>query len=247
MELSGSIEKRSSINRELTGEMIELLNECFVNVQRETFLRDLQEKDEVFLLRTAAGQLCGFSTIVFFRHTHAGESYRVIFSGDTVISPRYWGTLELPIHWGIRMMEYWEEEASTPLLWMLISKGIRTYKFLPVFFRSYFPNHAKPVPGAIHELMKSLGERRFPNQYNPATGLIEPAAETYYLRPEFASAPPPAFERPELRLFFEHNPSFRTGAELLCLCEFTPENLRPFIRRQIELRRGRKEQELDAA
>ena len=245
-ELVGELLPRDELSQERAEEMFALLEQSFENVFWGAFLKDLVEKDEVFLLRDQE-RLVGFSTIKFFDHNLNGKSYRVIFSGDTIISPPYWGSLQLPVLWGVRMMDYWEQEPERPLVWMLISKGIRTFKFLPTFFKSYYPAPGVTLPSEVAELRNSLGELRFPGHYDKKTGLVLPLRESYFLRPELAEPPLGALSNEKTRFFLESNPTYRTGSELLCLSYFTPENLRPFIRRQIEVRRKQFKRELAAA
>lgn len=227
--------------------MYVLLEECFENTDWSTFLKDLQDKDEVLMLHNAQGALCGFTTLTAFRHSSLGREYRVVFSGDTVIAPAYWGSAELAIAWGAHLMQRLSEEPETPLLWLLISKGIRTFKFLPVFFKSYYPNPAAGTPKSVQQLMDELGGRRFGAQYEAASGLVRAAAQSYYLRPELAVVQPGSRRRPYIEHFYRKNPDWRSGSELLCLTEFSPENLRSFILRHIAARLGEHSYDRSAA
>lgn len=233
MGLKGTVVPRSVVSASETKQMVQLLNECFSNVDESIFLEDLERKDEVLLLRDCSGAICGFSTLLKFRHSVLGHSYRVVFSGDTVISPGHWGGTELPAVWGAHLMRLYEKEPQVPLLWLLISKGIRTFKFLPVFFKRYYPSPDEQVPADVQKLMHSLGESCFGSQYDRQSGLVLPTAQSYFLREEFAAEQTAAEKRSYIEHFYSKNPAYRRGAELLCLTEFSPGNLKPFISRRI--------------
>ncbi len=234
--LKGSVISRELVSRSDCAQMLAILEQCFDNIDKQHFLADLKKKDQVIFLRDGGGIIRGFSTLVSFRHSFAEKEYRVVFSGDTVIAPGHWGGIELPLVWGSHLMEMYQREPKIPLLWLLISKGIRTFKFLPVFFNQYYPCPDRSVPNAVQQLMHSLGTLRFAEQYDSQRGLVLPCSQSYYLREEFAAVQPPVEGRDYIQHFYQKNPLYRRGAELLCLTEFSPENLKPFIRRGIERR-----------
>jgi hypothetical protein len=219
--------------------MLSLLTDCFDNVCELSFEQDLESKDAVLFLRNSFGSICGFSSLVSFNHVHRGTDYRVVFSGDTVITPKYWGSLELPIVWGSHLLDCYEKDPLTPLLWFLISKGIRTFKFLPVFFQNYYPNPQEETKPEIQSLINSLGKARFGERYNKEAGVITAVPNSYYLRPELARRQVSSKKRPYIDHFYDHNPEYYRGTELLCLTEFSPQNLQPFIYRQILNRRAK--------
>ena len=253
MRTYGKIVRCSTLSDHDVSAMFELLVGSFQNVSRDAFENDLREKDEVVLLysgdrrSSAAHRLCGFSTIQFLQYRFSGQNHRVIFSGDTVIAPAYWGSLQLPVLWGRRMMELLDERPGVPLWWMLISKGIRTFKFLPVFFRSYFPNPAVPVPNEIRSLMETLGKLKFPSQFDRSEGVVRPSQSTYFLRPALAARKDGAQEKICHQFFYSRNPEYDRGSELFCLTQFSRENLHPFILRLIDERRLGSRRLLDAA
>ena len=119
-------------------EMFELLAACYHNVFWEQFQRDLAEKKWTIIIEDSETHaLKGFSTLKVFLHDFQGEKSRLAFSGDTIISPSCWGSLRLPMAFGKLMLHVLSERPNIPLYWMLITKGIRTYRVLPVFFRSF--------------------------------------------------------------------------------------------------------------
>lgn len=236
MELKSEIRTPEELLKDTREEMLNLLKQCFVNIRESSFRKDLEEKDEVCLLKNREEKLCGFSTAKFFTHHYFNRDYLVMFSGDTIIAPKYWGSLELPIQWGVRMSLRQRQNPSLPMWWMLISKGIRTYKLLPACFIDFYPCPDKNPSEEIQGLMNSLGSRRFPRYYEAESGLLHPGPESYFLRDELADIPKVTANCKHVDYFVKRNPDYRNGSELLCLSEFRSDNLRPFIRRQIEER-----------
>ena len=44
--------------------------------------------------------------------------------------------------------------------WFLISKGYKTYRFLPLFFREFYPRHDAPTPAWAKEILDALGRHK---------------------------------------------------------------------------------------
>ena len=238
MKLFGSVIDLPNIETADLNRMFVLLDQNFVNVQRPIFLRDLAEKDHVIALRDECGKLQGFSTLKFFYHRSGLQSHRIAFSGDTIVSPKHWGSFELPVQIGCKMFEVYNREPKTLLWWLLISKGIRTFKCLPAFFFKFYPNSENIITAEIKELMDSLGQTKFGAQFDPACGLVKPSSESYFLRQELVEADLQRRGDRLSELFLRANPEFQKGTELLCLSQFSPENLRPLILRMINQRQA---------
>ena len=70
--------------------MFDLMDRHYENVVRRTFESDLAEKRWVVELRSQAnGELCGFSTQTLLDANVDGRPVKALFSGDTIIDPRY--------------------------------------------------------------------------------------------------------------------------------------------------------------
>ncbi len=231
MALTASLRGVNELAPEDMDGMYALMTSHYQHVHRDVFEHDLAGKDAVILLHeVGTSQLRGFSTQVCFDH----EDLRILFSGDTIIHPDHWGGMQLPVMFGRMMQALKREEPHRRLFWMLISKGFRTYRFLPVFFHQFYPHVDRPTPAWEQSLMDSLGQLRFANGYDPAAGLIRGGEGAQSLRNDLAedrchqTKPDPHIE-----FFFETNPRHAQGDELLCLAEFDDANLKPFILRQL--------------
>ncbi len=204
----------------------------------EQFRRDLFEKHWVILLRAETGpgaacRIVGFSTQKLV-DARAACGVRALFSGDTVIHREYWGTQQLVRAWCRLAGALLACERETPLYWFLISKGHRTYLYLPLFFREFYPRHDRPTPPEIQRVMDHLAGTRYPAEYDPGAGLIRPApAASDRLRPELDGAPQRG-HNPHVAYFVARNPDYRRGTELVCLARVAPENMRGAARREVE-------------
>src|SRR5258706_70368 len=126
--------------------LYELLERHYEHVSWMQFEADVAEKDAVIVLRDASGLACGFSTQKVMHVTVDGLAVRAIFSGDTIIDPSHWGEQELGRAWCRYVGQVRAADPEPPLYWFLISKGYRTYLYLPVFFKKYYPACAWPTP-----------------------------------------------------------------------------------------------------
>lgn len=212
--------------------MLRLMDAHYAGVTEERFRADLATKQWIILLR-AGDQLCGFSTQVAFDHPCAGQTVRVVFSGDTIIDKQHWGSFALPVAWGRLMLALLAERPDTDLYWLLTSKGYKTYRFLPVFFRAFTPCHDRAASAFETELLRSVATARFGSRFDPAAGVLRAAAGDQRLREGVAALDEKRLRDPHVAFFQQRNPGHREGDELVCLARFHPENLSGFIRRQL--------------
>jgi hypothetical protein len=188
------------------------------------FLGDLATKDEVLLVR-AAGELVGFTTLRSFDRDWRDRRVRVVYSGDTVIERAHWGQQSLAFAWISRMGALKREHPETPLFWFLLVKGHRTFRYLPVFGRSFYP-HWSVDRSDLKPLADALARDMFPNDYNAGTGVVEFGQSRGHLKAHLAIPTPEEMEREGVRFFFERNPGFQRGHELVCLCEMEEHNMK---------------------
>jgi hypothetical protein len=206
----------------------------YEHVDWPRFRADLAEKDCVILLREAAtGQVRGFSTQQVLDLAVAGERLRALFSGDTIIDPAFWGDQELVRGWcrfagGVRAAA-----PGTRLFWLLISKGYRTYLYLPLFFKAYYPAPDRRTPAFEQDLMDVLARRKFGHHYDRDAGLLVFPDRRGNLTPALAAIPEARRADPRVRFFLARNPTYALGTELVCLAEIAPANMRSIAARAL--------------
>ncbi len=197
----------------------------------DNFSRDLSQKDFVVLLADqVSGELRGFSTQQVLETIVHGTRVRAIFSGDTIIDREYWGEQELVRGWCRFAGQVLAAEPHVPLYWFLISKGYRTYLFLPLFYREYYPRPNYPAPAFEQEVMDLFACARFPGFYNPTAGLIEFPRSQGHLNSDLAEIPLNRRNHPQVQFFLSRNPDYARGNELVCLAAIHPDNMKSFAR-----------------
>lgn len=230
--LTSHVVSAHGAGRDLRDRLFALYDAAYSGGSREQFDLDLAEKDWVILLK-AGTSIAGFSTQKVFEVAHDGARLRILFSGDTIIDRAHWGSQELVRAWCRFAGAIKGQDPSTKLFWYLISKGHRTYLYLPFFFETFYPSPDTTPPARVRALMDRLGESRYGVHYDKATGLIQGAAAHDRLRSELDAAPRRDRNR-HVAFFLERNPRYAEGVELLCLAEIAAENMRGVARRELE-------------
>ena len=203
--------------------MLELLAQHFLGATPEQFARDLAEKNLALILERDR-LLVGFSTLMAYTTSVEGENVNVIYSGDTIVTPEAWGTTALPRAWvaGVDALR-----ATLPpgrCFWLLLTSGFRTYRFLPVFWREFYPRFDRVTPPETQRMLNQIARERFGHQFNPATGRVR-FANPQTLRAGLKEIPPGRDHDPHVAFFLARNPGHVEGDELVCLTELSPENL----------------------
>lgn len=231
-ELHGSVQRTADRTPGLVAEMFGLMDRSFF-VEREAFERDLARKDWLILLHDRDGVLRGFTSLALLRTEWAGRSVHALSSGDTVIQREFWGSLELPRVWGRFMLERIAEAGDVPLYWFLLSSGYKTYRFLPVFFKEFYPRHDQVTPPDLQALLGHFGTVLYGGHFQAGTGTVRLPNPTP-LRDGVAEVTVERLSDPHVAFFVKRNPDYTQGVELACLAPLRADNLRPFIRRVLK-------------
>jgi hypothetical protein len=204
--------------------MIALLDAHFLGVTPERFAADLAEKNWVLLLEEE-GRLRGFSTLLIYETVPPGGApVTVVYSGDTIVERGAWNTPALPQSWIAAVRTLRERHPRGALWWLLLTSGFRTYRFLPVFWREFWPRHDTPAPPEVRELRDFLAEERFGPLYLPDRGIVRfPEPQT--LREGFDEVPEGRLADPHVAFFLKMNPGWVRGDEMVCLTELAEGNL----------------------
>lgn len=213
--------------------MYELMRAGYRRINRERFESDLERKQMAGLLRDEAGQVQGFTTMALYPLEFRGRPINVLFSGDTFIAPAYWGSQQLVRGFCQTAGRLRARHPDRPLYWLLISKGHRTYLYLPLFTRRYFPAPA-PRP-ELAELVDFCARRLFEESWHPDAGVLRFPESRGELSAELAQSTYDKRENRHVAFFLEKNPGFYRGEELVCLTELDPANLKSVARRNLML------------
>ena len=233
--LTGCVRSVTEVTLAERERMYALLKCYFCNVTQPQFEHDLAEKEWVILLsNSASGQIQGFSTLMRLHVVVDDQPIVAFYSGDTIIHRDYWGEAELPRLWGRHVFGLAETIHDARVYWFLISSGYKTYRFLPVFFREFYPTYRYPTPPGIKQTLDSLAHLKFPTEYDSETGIIR-LTEAAPLRSGVAEVTKQRLKNPHVAFFVTANPGHTCGDQLACLVELTYTNLTPAGRRIVGL------------
>ena len=227
MELKSEVVPVATLDAVLVREMYGLFETYYDAVSELLFRADLSDKDEVVLLRKGA-VLKGFSTMRWNPAGLALAEGDILFSGDTIIAKDAWGSQSL-VKAFCRRAGQWSRTRGKPLYWLLISKGHRTYLYLPLFGRRFYPNPA----GTCEDLRKiadDASQQVFGSAFDPTSGLVRFTKPRGQLKPDLAADTKARSGNRYVEFFLERNPEFATGVELVGLMELSAANLKSVAR-----------------
>jgi len=233
MHLDSTVVPCSEISPQLFHEMLALMQASYDGVSRESFEADFRRKQWVILLYHS-GRLCGFSTQVLAVHQVNDVPVRILFSGDTIIDPRYWGSLALPVAFARLGLALQAKDPGSPLYWLLISKGYKTYRYLPIFYNDFYPRHDLATPVWEKQVIDQVAQARFGSRYDSFSGCIRGCPGSQRLRPGVADIEDRRLADPHIAFFLKVNPNHAAGDELVCIARLQRDNFTNFLRRLID-------------
>jgi hypothetical protein len=227
--LEGSVIPRARLSSADRLRMYELLSAYFLGTSHELFERDLSEKEAVVLLRDRKdGKVQGFSTLMRLSAEIDRGEVVAFFSGDTIVAQEFWGETILSRLWSQTVFceadRIRTERPGTSVYWYLICSGYKTWRFLPVFFREYYPNPESATPAHVKKLLDVLGRRKFGGEYIQEQGVVRFRQATP-LRGGIADVTEERLRDPLVSFFQQMNRGHCNGDELACLTEISRSNL----------------------
>jgi hypothetical protein len=231
--LVGEVRAVSALSADEREQMYVLMDRHFLAMSREGFAADLAEKRSLILIYAATSrQLVGFSTLTRIDSCDEAGPVCAFFSGDTIMDRAYWGSPLLAQIWARHVFDLAAQAGTPRVYWFLICSGYKTYRFLPLFFRTFYPTYTCPTPPEVARLIDRLAGAKFPHEYCPASGIVRLARPTP-LRAEVAPLTAERQRDPHIAFFAEANPGHAEGDELVCLTELSHANLTPSGRRML--------------
>lgn len=221
-KLLGSVELVEQCDHNTRQRLYEIFIKYYSKTDRETFDKDLNEKQWVLLMKDHDRTIQGFTTMMLYDLVFQGKPVRAVFSGNTIIEKDFWGSGVLSKTWSHFMAYLKLSEPDVPLYWYLISSGYRTYMFLPLFYKEFYPRYDKKTPPFETQLIDTLGLIKFPDEYS--NGLVRPLVPRECLHESIAQPPERKLKNPHVAFFLEKNPGYLAGDELVCLTEFSFDN-----------------------
>ena len=231
--MKGILVRRSELGPAERRQMFALLARHFEGIEPAQFARDLDEKDWVVLALDATRELVGFSTLLVERRSWRGTPLTVVSSGDTIMAPEAWKSPVLSRTWIESVRRIHAARPHGRLVWLLLASGFRSYRFLPVFWREFFPRFDAPTPERTQALLHELARARYGSRFDASAGVVR-FDKPQVLRAPLRSVPAGRRRDPHVAFFLAANPGHERGDELVCLTELAEENLTDAGRRMVE-------------
>jgi hypothetical protein len=225
-KLTGTMSKIDEISPDQITGMFRLMCNYYENLSPDRFRLDLEEKDRVLLLRDENGEVRGFTTIKTYDFATDGIAVKLVFSGDTIVHHECWGDRELHRSW-IRNVYDLAGVAERKTYWLLISKGYKTYRFLPVYFYRFYPSYEREIPGFERKVRDGFCREQYPDFYDSERGVLHFNGTRDYLKPGVADITPERLRDPHINYFVTQNPGHARGDELVCLAQLNADNIKP--------------------
>lgn len=152
------------------------------------------------------------------------SSISIVYSGDTIMDPSAWSSMVLAKSWIDAINTLKTIYSTGSLYWFLISSGYRTYRFLPIFWKEFYPRYDAPTSPPMQHLMDCLAQEKFGDRYDAKAGVIR-LDHPQTLRDSLAGIPEERLSDPHIEFFAQKNPTYDQGDELVCLAKICEENL----------------------
>jgi len=199
-------------------QMYDLYAAYYENTSLDIFLNDLSKKTgAIMVVRKSDGKVVGFSTQQVLELDIHGKKVRGVFSGDTIVEPRYWGNNKLGVVFYRFLIREKFRRPWVPFYWFLISKGYKTYMLMVNNCYKYYPNVAGNK-GEYVEITKAYCNQLFPEYFDPQSMLLDFGEQYVRLKETVAEITPElAAANEHIRYFEQMNPTWRRGTEMPCL------------------------------
>lgn len=208
-----------------------LFEASYSGAKRNEFEHDLAEKNHVIVLKDVSGVVQGFSTLLRLDD----EKSCVVFSGDTIIAPGFWGQTALQRAFIWYLMTQRLRRPGVSVYWFLITKGYRTYLLISRYFPNHWPRHDSSMPRDEATLLDALCTKKFGSAWDASAGLLRYAGTSGAVRlsAELADVPARLRDDDDVKFFLETNPRWADGDELCCLAraddDFVEKTTRIFL------------------
>jgi hypothetical protein len=217
-KLHASTVKVKHLSASMKEDMFHLFCKYYENIHKSKFLKDLEAKEKVILLKDSSKIIRGFSSIVELEVYIGNKKVIGIFTGDTVIHDDFWGGIALSMEFFRNISRTKLKNPTTDVYWFLISKGYKTYLLLTNNFKNFYPRFDKEITAYHLEVINTLGEKLYGDLYDRQTNIIKAANKFDKLKADVAPITEIMIsENPNIAFFSKMNPNWEQGDELCCI------------------------------
>lgn len=233
-KISANYIKLDALSIQQVKEMHNLFIQYYHNADFSTFIDDLSEKDGLIMIReNKSKRIVGFSTLKTLTFKLKGKDVKGIFSGDTILERKYWGSNKPMICFIKQLLKEKLREPLTPLFWLLISKGYKTYLLLANNFPKHYPHHESKF-SELSSVVEQYCQHLYPSYYDKQQQILDFGGDYQKLRGEVAEITPELVRSvPKIGFFEERNPAWREGKELPCIGEINASMFTYFVQKAL--------------
>ena len=219
-KLSCRFFKINEVNIAKLVEMHSIFTRFYENADLSTFIKDMSEKKGVMILKNrTTGRIVGFSTYNEIELVHRGQKAIGVFSGDTIVEPEYWGDKTMHTAFAVKMLKAKLMRPTTPMFWLLISKGYKTYLLMANNFQRFYPRHDRH-DHEMAALTEQYCQKLYPSYYRQEEQILDFGDGYHALKDNVADITPRMrASNADIRFFEQRNPEWRRGTELPCVSE----------------------------
>ena len=146
-----------------------------------------------------------------------------MYSGDTVLDPEIWGSSSWARALGRFVGNFMASSKDAPVYWLLLTGTHRTYRFLPTFFKEYYPRSQIETPPALKEKLDALVRLKFADEYDVTSGVVR-LKEATPVNADRLDLIATGLDNADAQFFAARNPGYANGDYLACLTDLSPEN-----------------------
>lgn len=218
LEPKSKVIKISSLSVVELKEMHEVFGKYYRNADLETFFLDINKKQYVLLMTDRDdGRIIGFSTIALMDLDYGGKKVIGFFSGDTILEKEYWGSRRWQLTWALFFFRIKLANPLTPIFWLLISKGYKTYLLLANNFTNYYPKVDGNDP-RLEKVVDFYCDELYSEYYIKEDKILDFGGQYQSLQEGVAEICDDLKEgSPKIEYFEKRNPNWRQGTELPCV------------------------------
>ena len=150
--------------------MLELMHLGYENVNDERFVRPPEQQHVIFLV-DESGRVQGFSPSASPKR-RSGKRVDILFSGDTVVHPDWWGSKALQNAFLSFTVRHKRKNPRRRLYWLLVSMSYKTYLLLTNNFPTAFPRRATTPPPSLIALRDRVAHAWWGSEYDERSEIL---------------------------------------------------------------------------
>jgi len=206
--------------------LFRLMEDHYDEMSITQFGKDLHGKDYVGLIKDDNQIVQGFTTFIVNPKETGTAEYNIVFSGDTILAKEHWGSQIMMQGWCNTIGQLLSTDRKKDWYWYLLSKGHRTYMYLPLFFQHYHPAlEPSEYVTQMTAVADAVSSKLYGEDWKSEEGVIRFSKSLGQLKPDLAADTFNKTSSKWVNFFLERNPGFHQGEELVCVAKLAVDNV----------------------